>query len=202
MTLIAERNIQPYQKTNKDYIKYNEYHLYELPWPTKVLANELFDQDVTLKVTLSYFIEPNPGKRSAEYAQRVQYHSHALEFSVIKPLENIKQFKRRISAYSEVPDEETEEKEEVNFKGEPWEINRPRLRGSVKKDFFTMSGAEMATRHVIAVYPKSGWYKMRKKLDRANSKVRYSLIVSLETPSIDVDIYTPVVNQIAVKVEV
>ncbi|AEE54469.1 S8 family peptidase [Haliscomenobacter hydrossis] len=202
LTLIAERNIQPYQKTNKKHIKYNEYHLYELPWPSKVLANELFDQDVTLKVTLSYFIEPNPGKRSAEYAQSVQYHSHSLEFSVIKPQESIEQFKRRISAYSETPDEETELKEEVNFKGEPWEINRPRLRGSVKKDFFTMSGAEMATRHVIAVYPKSGWYKTRKKLDRANSKVRYSLIVSLETPSIDVDIYTPVENLIAVKVDV
>lgn len=34
------------------------------------------------------------------------------------------------------------------------------------------------------------------------TKALHSLIVSLETPSTDVDIYTPVENQIVVKVEV
>jgi hypothetical protein len=196
LTLIAERSIQPYQKT-KSSITYKEYHLYELPWPKEVLLNELADLNVTLKVTLSYFIEPNPGKRQAGYAKHVQYHSHALDFSVIKPSESLDAFKNRVSKPSE--DEEVQSR---NNKGEPWVIGRLRSRGSVKKDFFTMSGAQMATRNVIAIFPSAGWYKTRKKEGRVDAKMRYSLIVSLETSSQEVDIYSPVENKIQAKIEV
>lgn len=65
-----------------------------------------------------------------------------------------------------------------------------------------MSGADLATRNKIAVFPTTGWYRMLKKQGKGNATVRYSLIISLETPNLEVDIYTPVVNQIAVKVEV
>ena len=41
-----------------------------------------------------------------------------------------------------------------------------------------------------------GWWRTRKKLERYNKKARYSLIVSIETPSIDVDLYTPVETEI------
>jgi Subtilase family len=199
LTLIAERSIQPYQKVESR-ITYKEYHLYELPWPKEVLQNELADLDVTLKVTLSYFIEPNPGKRQAGYAKHVQYHSHALDFRVIKPSESLAAFKRRISKPLE--NEEDEETQSTNFIGEPWVIGRLRSRGSVKKDFFTMSGAEMATRNIIAIFPSAGWYKTRKKEGRVDAKLRYSLVVSLETSSQEVDIYTPVENKIQTEIEV
>ena len=35
---------------------------FELPWPRDVLQG-LGEQSVRLRVTLSYFIEPNPGRR-------------------------------------------------------------------------------------------------------------------------------------------
>ena len=38
----------------------NECHFYSLPWPRAALES-LGEQDVTLKITLSYFVEPNPG---------------------------------------------------------------------------------------------------------------------------------------------
>jgi len=196
LTLIAERNIQPYQLQGSN-AKYNQYHLFTIPWPVDVLGGEdLFDKDVTLKVTLSYFIEPNPGSKNKKYANNFQYHSHALDFAVIKPEENLNVFKRRVSAASDLPEDE------VNISDEPWLIKRVRSRGSIKKDFITMSGADMATRNTLAVYPKNGWYKIRKKLGMVNSIVRYSLIVSVETPQTNVDIYTPVLNQINNMIEV
>ena len=195
LTIIAERTIQPF-KTAKSEIDYNQYHFYELPWPTNVLRDELFDQNVTLKITLSYYIEPNPGSKNHNYANSFQYQSHGLDFAVIKPNEKDEAFKRRISAASEKSDEPQDSK------GEPWTLNKLRKRGSIKKDFLTMSGADLATRNKIAVFPTSGWYRMLKKQGKGNATVRYSLIVSLETPNLEVDIYTPVANQIAVKVEV
>lgn len=189
LTLIAERVIQPYRLQGST-TKYNEYHLFNLPWPVDILSEFLSEHDVKLKVTLSYFVEPNPGSRNNRYANNFQYHSHELDFAVIKQNERLDVFKRRISADQELPEEE------LNRRGEEWTIGRVRSRGSIKKDFITMSGADMAVRNILAVFPKNGWYKTRKKLNKVEQKVRYSLIVTLETPNTDVDIYTPVITQI------
>lgn len=189
LTLIAEREIQPYRLEGST-TKTNEYHLFELPWPTAILENELFDQNVTLKVTLSYYIEPNPGSRNKRYATHFHYHSHSLDFAVIKRGERLDVFKRRISAAAEQPEED------LNNADEPWVIRRVRSRGSIKKDFITMSGADMARRNYLAIFPNAGWYRTRKKLNRVNEVVRYSLIVTIETPNNNVDIYTPVLNLI------
>lgn len=189
LTLIAEREIQPYHVV-KSTGKSKEYHLFDLPWPDEVLSEELFDQDVTLKVTLSYFIEPNPGSKNKRYVNNFHYHSHALEFAVIKEHETLDQFKRRISKAAEL------DEDQVDNTDERWSIKRVRSRGSIKKDFVTMSGADMAVRNKIAVFPKPGWYRSRKKLGKTTSLVRYSLVVTLETENVDVDLMTPVLNQI------
>lgn len=185
LTLIAERQIQPYKRENSTG-QYNDYHLFELPWPADVLES-LQEVDATLTVTLSYYIEPNPGAK--RYATNYQYHSHCLDFAVIKPNERLEVFKRRISAQAELPEDD------IDNSGEPWFVGRSGAKGSIRKDFVTMSAIEMSRRHVIAVYPKNGWYKTRKKLNRFNEVVRYSLIVTVQTEG--ADIYTPVFNQIA-----
>jgi hypothetical protein len=189
LTLVAQREIQPYQLV-KSTGKSKEYHLFDLPWPDEVLSEELFDQDVTLKITLSYFIEPNPGSKNKRYVNNFHYHSHALEFAVIKERETPEQFQRRISKAAELDENQIDNTEER------WSIKRVRSRGSIKKDFVTMSGADMAVRNKIAVFPKPGWYRSRKKLGKADSVVRYSLIVTLETANVDVDLMTPVLNLI------
>lgn len=184
LTLIIEKEIQPYKK-GKSGGQYNEYHLYELPWPAEVLR-DLQEVDSTLTITLSYYIEPNPG--SKRYINSYQYHSHSLDFAVIKPNEPIDVFKRRISAAAELPDDER------NNKGELWSIGRPGQKGSIRKDFITMSAIDLSQRNIIAIYPKNGWYKTRKKLNRFDEKVRYSLIVNIQTQ--EADLYTPVLNMI------
>jgi hypothetical protein len=163
-----------------------------LPWPADILAGELYATDVTLKITLSYYIEPNPGSKNKRYVNNFHYHSHALEFAVIKEREDLDQFKRRISAAAELDDDRVDNTDET------WSIKRVRYRGSVKKDFITMSGADMSVRNKIAVFPKPGWYRSRKKLHKENTIVRYSLVVTVETPDVNIDIVTPVLNQIAI----
>ncbi|QYH40013.1 S8 family peptidase [Algoriphagus sp. NBT04N3] len=194
LTLIAQSQLKPY-RLNGSNVRYNEYHLYEIPWPTEVLQDQLFDQNVTIKVTLSYFIEPNPGAR--EYAKSFSYHSHALDFKLIKEGETPADFQRRVSAATEVEDEE----ERPDLSDEDWTIKeRVRSKGSIKKDFLETNGANLASRNLLAVYPKSGWYRSRKSLRKYDEEVRYSLIVSIETPVESVDIYTPVENLIAIPI--
>ena len=195
LTLIAEREIQPY-RYDGSVIKGNEYHLFDLPWPTEVLSDQLFDKDVTLKITLSYYIEPNPGSNNRRYINNFHYHSHNLEFAVIKEQETLAQFNRRISKAAELDEDQIDNTEER------WSIKRVRSRGSVKKDFITMSGADMAVRNKIAIFPRAGWFKTRKKLNKGDTIVRYSLIVTLETTEVDVDLMTPVLNQINIPLQV
>ncbi|SDD83241.1 Subtilase family protein [Algoriphagus faecimaris] len=194
LTLIAQAQLKPY-RLDRSNVRYNEFHLYKIPWPTEVLQDQLFDQKVTIKVTLSYFIEPNPGAR--EYAKNFSYHSHSLDFKLIKEGESPSDFQRRVSAATEVEDED----ESPDFREEDWTIKeRVRSKGSIKKDFLETNGANLASRNLLAVYPKSGWYRTRKSLEKYDQEVRYSLIVSIETPIEEVDIYTPVENLITIPI--
>ncbi|MCA0383642.1 MAG: S8 family peptidase [Bacteroidetes bacterium] len=201
LTLIAQEHIIPY-KLGKSNVRYNEYHLYELPWPRAVLLHEVAEKNATITITLSYFIEPNPGNR--QYARSFSYHSHSLDFKLIKPGESLDHFQRRVSAASVLEEEdELEEIMPANKKGEDWFIKeRVRNKGSIKKDMLTVSGAELADRHYLAIFPKAGWYRTRKRLNRYNTSVRYSLIISIETPVKEVDIYTPVEMLIAVPIPI
>ena len=192
LTLVSQFTIQPY-RLEKSQPRYNEYHLYKLPWPVNVLRDEIGDKDATIKVTLSYYIEPNPGNR--QYASNFRYHSHELDFKLIKPLEPLKEFKRRLSAASSGTDENNDNT--IDTKSEIWSLReRIRSKGSIKKDFTTISGVELSRRNILAVYPKNGWYRTRKQLGKINSVIRYSLIVTIETPEQEVDLYTPVFNEV------
>lgn len=190
LTLIAQQTIQPYRFEGSQ-VRYNDYHLYRIPWPKEVLRDAVGSGDATIKVTLSYFIEPNPGNR--QYASDFYYHSHELDFKLIKRSETIQDFQRRISAASSQTEEHNDET--VDTTSEPWSLReRIRSKGSIKKDYYKTSGIELAERNVLAIYPKNGWYRTRRKLGKVESKVRYSLIITIETDRTEADIYTPVFN--------
>lgn len=192
LTIVSQNTIKPYRKENS-VIKYNEYHFIELPWPSDILRDEIGDKDVTLKITLSYFIEPNPGNR--QYASSFRYHSHELDFKLIKPLEEIDVFKRRISAAAIGSEAEidSEAQERPDLTAEDWTLReRIRSKGSIRKDFITVSGVELSGRNLLAIYPKNGWYRTRKNKNMYDSIVRYSLVISIETEVQNVDIYEPV----------
>jgi hypothetical protein len=63
LTLIVQDTIQPFEKTARG-IKTRDMHLHDLPWPLDALQ-DYGEMDVNLRVTLSYFIEPNPGDRGS-----------------------------------------------------------------------------------------------------------------------------------------
>ncbi|MCL7763929.1 S8 family peptidase [Polaribacter sp. Z014] len=194
LNIIAERTLQPF-KYDKNIVKTNIFHLFDLPWPTDILS-DLAELEVKLIVTLSYFIEPNPGNK--RYANDQSYKSHGLRFKMIDKNESQKAFKSRVSKSIK------EEQGDYVAEGrEDWILgSQVRDKGSIHKDLWIGSAADLALRNNIAVYPVGGWWKNRKKLKRYDSSVRYSLIISIETNEAEIDIYNDVLNQILVSIPI
>jgi hypothetical protein len=80
-----------------------EMHLHDLPWPKTVLEG-LGQTSVHLRVTLSYFIEPNPGRRG--WTRRHRYASHGLRFEVKSPIETLEELRKRLNQRALEEDEE------------------------------------------------------------------------------------------------
>jgi hypothetical protein len=194
LTLLAQETLQPFIKEDNR-IKTNDIHIYSLPWPKEQLR-DLGDADVQLRVTLSYFVEPHPGERGWKYRHR--YQSHALRFEVRMPHESLGQFRARVNDLSRDGENDVLSGDAVR-----WTLG-PDLRGkgSIHSDRWSGSAAELAERENIAIFPVTGWWKEYVGLRRWNCTARYSLIVSIRVPEVDVDIYTPVANRVQVPVTV
>jgi hypothetical protein len=77
-----------------------------------------------------------------------------------------------------------------------------RASGSLHADIWHGTAADLAQRGCIAVYPVTGWWKQRPARDHSERGARYSLIVSIETPGQDVDIWTPVAQEVGIPIEI
>ncbi len=191
LTLIAEREIQPFFMED-GVIRTRDMHTYELPFPKDIL-HDLAEIEVRLHITLSYYIEPNPGNRN--YGNKFSYQSHGLRFKMNNPLESLDDFKQRVN--SEIRSDDFER----ITSSENWIIGpKSRNKGSIHKDIWIGTASELATKNLIAIYPVNGWYKTRPKLKKYDTTTRYSLIVSIEAPGIDIDLYTPIYNQIQIQI--
>ncbi len=188
LSLIAQRTLKPFRLDGST-VKTEEFHLFDLPWPRETLL-EMSDTIVKLKVSLSYFIEPNPGSR--KYELSASYRSCGLRFKMIGRNESLRRFEGRISKASRDEDFRSEGEES-------WILGaQARNKGSIHKDIWQGTAADLATRDKIAVYPVNGWWRSRKLLERYENTIRYSLIITIEAPDIDIDIYTPVSNTISI----
>lgn len=193
-TLIVQDSLQPYHRVGDD-IKTKDMHLHRLPWPTAVLQ-ALGDIDMRMRVTLSYFIEPSPGRRG--WTRRHRYQSHGLRFDVKRPLDTEEEFHRRISKVSQ---SEGEEEAALAADERNWDLGqRLRCKGSIHSDTWSGSAVEVANCGILAVFPVTGWWKERPHLECWNRQARYALIVTIETPRTDIDLYTPIATQIGVPV--
>jgi|GEM_PF-5558352 len=92
LALISQNTIRPYR--GRGGRKFRDCHFYRLPWPTEVLEG-LGEQDVRLKITLSYFVEPNPERSAAVDPQN--YQSYGLRFDLRRRLEDISNFVKRVA---------------------------------------------------------------------------------------------------------
>ncbi|EQA64617.1 S8 family peptidase [Leptospira alexanderi] len=186
--LIAEEKIQPFHEVTTGRTTANHLNFYSLPWPIEELR-KLGGEEVELRITLSYFIEPNPARRG--FKNRFQYHSHGLRFKLKRPYEDLKTFRARINKDDQNEDYESSESTEA---GNWFYGDAIRTRGSLHHDRWLGTAIDLAERNAIAVVPVGGWWKDRKSEDRGNRDARYSLIVSIHTKNSD--IYTEVEQKI------
>lgn len=74
--------------------------------------------------------------------------------------------------------------------------------GSLHIDIWTGTATDLASKEAVAVYLVAGWWKNRRLYDQSDNGVDYSLVVSIESPTVEVDLWAPVAQQIATIIEV
>lgn len=196
--LITQDIIVPY-KAEEGKVKLNELKLHALPWPTEALQG-LGGTLVEMRITLSYFIEPNPSRRG--WQSKFRYQSHGLRFAVKGATETEEDFNLRINKIErELAEVDIDESMSDPDRNE-WVIGAQlRARGSLHADIWRGTAQALAEKSHVAVFPVGGWWKDWKGSDRAGVAVRYSLIVSIhpyDDVAVNVDLYTPIANKIAI----
>lgn len=172
----------------------------KLPWPKDILQNDLREKILKLKITLSYFIEPNPSERG--YSSKYAYQSHNLRFDLQRPLESKEDFEKRING--QIKTEETN----PNFSDGTTDAHNwffgPRFRshGSVHKDFLETNGIQLADIEYLAVYSVGGWWKTKKSILPNDTKIRFSLIIGIDAGNIDINLYNEIQNIINIPIEI
>ncbi|NVK41609.1 MAG: S8 family peptidase [Oceanospirillaceae bacterium] len=198
-TVISQQVIQPFKQRSKSRVDMKDVHFIKLPHP-KEFWEAVGNESVRMRVTLSYFIEPNPSQRG--YGYRFSYASHGLRFVLQRPGETLDGLKRRAGRISNKGEEVDEG---VGFKDEWFLGPKARNKGSVISDVWEAAATDLAQHEYLAIYPVGGWWNSRPKHGRGDSQVRYSLIVSFETDDTEIDIYgeveAVVAQMIAAEVE-
>lgn len=196
LTMVSEERLHPFRRVGQSAPILGDMNLHRLPWPLQELE-VLGAAQVEMRVTLSYFIEPNPSERG--FSARYRYESHGLRFDVKRPSESEAEFRSRINAAAR--DEEEGTRSSGDDSG--WLVGKQnRHKGSLHSDIWRGRAADLASRGIIGIYPALGWWKTRLGMERYNNAVRYALVVSIRAPDIDVDLYAAIANQIATPVEV
>ena len=192
LTLIIEDEIRPFQREGTGSVKMRDMKLHMLPWPKEDLLS-LGAEPVEVRVTLSYFIEPNPGERG--WTRRHRYASHGLRFQMKTATETVDEFRARINQAAR----NEEEGAPVNV-GEGWLLGTFRDSGSLHSDFWRGTAADLAERDAIGIFPVGGWWKEKPYLDRYNEQARYSLIVTIRASNAAVDLYAAVETILTTKI--
>jgi len=194
LSLVVQDSLRPYHKPQGKQPTTRDMHVHELPWPKESLL-ELGDVDVEMTVTLSYFIEPNPSSRNV--SGKYSYPSHQLRFDVKRPSESTGDFQARLSREAQ-----SAERGATSVPDPNWLVGSARNKGSIHKDIWRGSAADLAERGQIAIYPAMGWWRTRKNLQHWDKDARYSLIVSIAVPEVEVDLYSKIAALIDVPIEI
>lgn len=201
LALIAQNEIQPFRvernAQNQRQKKFGDCHFYKLPWPQDILE-KLGEQDVRLKVTLSYFVEPNPGRFASIDPQR--YQSFGLRFDLRRRTETEPDFVKRVNAL---------ERENPLGRGPNggdnagWMFGPSSISaGSLHSDEWTGPAIQLSSRNILCVKPVIGWW--RDSARNCQNNARYSLVVTISTPDTEIDLHTPIQTAVqnAVGVEI
>ncbi|UBS33725.1 S8 family peptidase [Altererythrobacter sp. N1] len=191
VSLIAQAEIQPFAGDNGQAPVFNEMHFYDLPWPAaelQALENEI----VVLKVTLSYFIEPNLSGRAATRPDT--YRSFGLRFEMKKRTETAAAFRKRMT-------EKLDPGEGTASEPNHWLLGSNAMQaGSLHCDLWRGAAVDLAGHDEIAIYPVGGWWKSHVGQGRMNDRARYALVVSLSATDQAVDLHADITAQVEAKV--
>lgn len=190
VTMVIEDSLSPFKISNKKAVT-DELMVHELIWPRERLI-ELGGALVRLRITLSYFVEPNPGERGQ--SRRHSYASHGLRFALKPADEKLDIFLRRITSEAGARPPARQGPDAG------WTVGpQLRHRGSVHGDTWEGTGADLAERNSIVVFPTGGWWRENLAQDRVRERVRYSLIATIQAAE-GVDLYSEVSAQIAAEI--
>lgn len=148
--------------------------LYRLPIPESLLSNA--DADVELRVTLSYFTEPNKfGRRN--------YHGLDLKWDMQGPHENADEFIKRVNALKRPVDADGKRMKIEKTRSFDWDVGiERRSRGTVQSDRWRGKLSALVGDKLIAIVPVLGWWEQRKALKTQD--LRFSLVVSVFGPNV------------------
>lgn len=164
---------KPTTKTTEPKVR-RKVKLFRLPLPESLLTDA--DPDVELRVTLSYFTEPN------KYGRRT-YHGLDLTWDMQGPQESEQAFLERINALKRQRNADGKRVKSSKTKSFDWEIGiNPRSRGTVQSDRWRGKMSALVGDKLIAIVPVLGWWDQRKAL--REHKMNFSLIVSVLGPGV------------------
>lgn len=185
LALTAQATIQPYAAAGGR--RFEDCHFYRLPWPTRVLET-LGDREVQLKITLSYFVEPNPGFSSNIDPQR--YQSYGLRFDLKRRAETLSEFLERVNAM----EREDPLAPARAVADDPRWLFGPRsvAAGSLHSDVWRGPAVELTTRDAICIRPVMGWWRQRADRKICERLARYALVATIRSDDERVDLHTPI----------
>ncbi len=164
---------RPTTKTTEPKVR-RKVKIYRLPLPESLLTND--DSEVELRVTLSYFTEPNKfGRRT--------YHGLDLKWDMQGPQETEDAFIRRVNVLKRERDDEGKRVKPAKTESFPWDIGiRTRSRGTVQSDRWHGKMSALVGDKLIAIVPVLGWWEQRKALKF--QEMKFSLVVSVFGPGV------------------
>ena len=195
LALFAQTQLQPFRMEGGR--KFGDCHYYTLPIPRRMLE-QLENETVELKITLSYFVDPNPGLSANVDPQR--YQSHGLRFDLKRKSETLEVFKRRVNASERENPRVGPQREDDDGR---WLLGPQSVSaGSLHCDVWTGPAIELVGRDTLCIKPVVGWCRQRAAREICNATRRYSLIVTLKARNSEIDLYTPISALIPVEVPV
>jgi hypothetical protein len=148
--------------------------LYRVPIPESLLDPS--DPNVELRVTLSYFTEPN------KYGRRT-FPGLELKWDMQGPQEREDQFIQRVNMLERPEGPDGKRQKPAGTSSFDWEIGiKARSEGTVQSDRWRGRMSQLVGDKLIAVVPVLGWWTRRKEL--REQSMRFSLIVSIFGPNV------------------
>jgi hypothetical protein len=164
---------KPATKTTEPKVR-RKVKLFRLPMPASLSSDA--DPDVELRVTLSYFAEPN------KFGRRV-YHGLDLKWDMQGPQESEKAFLQRINSLMRPLNAAGKRMKVAKTKSFRWEVGiQNRSRGTVQSDRWRGKMSSLVGDKLVAIVPVFGWWDQRQQLK--TQEMDFSLVVSVFGPGV------------------